>query len=132
MNVGDFVYHDFELCQIKNMEGNRISAVTNGFIETSGSNLVVFPLNLKTKIASDNFDEFYKKVRDIQSLNHPDVRRYLISLWQSLCALLLNGGDDKNAKDAISDIYTSARAFVVGILDADKNKRTINGVQIFR
>jgi hypothetical protein len=52
-NNGDECYCDFELNKIKSIEGDRVTSVSDGFINMSSHDLDCFPVTLKNKEISD-------------------------------------------------------------------------------
>ena len=90
MKIGEFVFYEFELCQIKKMDGNKITAVCSVNFETSGFDLseLCRPLTLRTKIISDNFAYYNKKFHENEYkaiLNYSDIYQWLVNKWIAAC-----------------------------------------------
>jgi hypothetical protein len=124
--VGDWVYEDFTLNQIKKMEGTRVTEISDGMFSRSGSDLTCFPLSLRNKAISESFHHYYMKLNDIRGLNFPDIRRYFGNLWEEAM-------ETKN-DDAVKEIYNKISIFVNNAIDlSEQRKQTkIQGVDIFR
>ncbi len=124
--VGDWVYEDFTLNQIKRMEGIRVTEITDGSFSRSGSDLGCYPLTIRNKVISEAFQHYYKKLDDVRSLNFPDIRRHFDDLWEQA----VEDKSDENVKE----IYNKISLFVNNILElaAQRKQTKIQGVDIFR
>jgi hypothetical protein len=90
LEIGDFGFFEFKLCQIKYMENGKIKIVSNGHIEICGCDLSErwYPLSLRTKTISDVFFYYYEKfnTNKFQNiLNYPDIHRWLVKEWVYAC-----------------------------------------------
>lgn len=85
MKVGDWGYHNFNLVQIKTITDGRITEITDGNFGTAGSNLKLFPLNIRNKVISEEFTRNYRKINDISGLNYPDIFSYFVDRWEECC-----------------------------------------------
>ena len=88
--VGDWCFCEFKLQQIKGMDGDRITCVTDGFFSHSGHDLSdrCFPLEMKVKTSSEEIETWYKSIRDAAgnfNINYPEIHNKFIELWVHLC-----------------------------------------------
>lgn len=128
---GDWVYYDFKLCQIKEIEDGIYYRVTDGFFQTSGSALSdsFFPLDLRIKSISDEFkyhsDLFHKL--SFNALNHPDINRKLVSMWIEAC-------NNKDDNEKIGEIYDKLHKFYDDVkMEIEKIRMiSINDVKLIR
>lgn len=120
--VGDWVIHDLELGQIKEIRENGCATFCDGFFETSGQILDYFrPLTLRNKRIAETFDIYEKRLRDIDGetgFNYPDIHRHF-------CRLALEAIDGKDEKPP----HELAQKF---ILAARNHTPVIQGVRLFR
>ena len=85
--IGDWVYSDYELCQVKEMEGEKVYSVTTGFINTTGFNMneSIYPIALDIKVISEGVQSCSKRLHAIKlNINHPDLHRELVRRWHEL------------------------------------------------
>lgn len=87
MKVGDWVYHDFELGQITEMEGERVVGFSTGIMSTAGNNLNAVPLAMPMKRIAEEFEFHSKRIHRDGSpgLNYPDIHRWLVTAWLEAC-----------------------------------------------
>ncbi len=82
--VGDWVYHDFELKQVRRIE-DGVTEVSDGHFSTSGFGMTdwMFPMAMDVKNVSATFKGISTAIHDKAStgLNYPDVKRWLVSHW---------------------------------------------------
>ena len=128
MNVGDFGFFEYRLSQIKEIDDNgHPTHVSDGYFEHIGLDLSDrwFPVSLRIKNISECFAKFSQKIHesDFNSLNYPDIARYLVSQWVDACE-----GDDGNFKK----VYDETNKFVEDVLDYCNSTKqlTINGVRV--
>lgn len=127
---GDWCFCEFVLQQIKEMNGEDITSVTDGFFNLGSSSLNdrCFPVELDIKVKSDNVkywnDEFHKLKNN--SLNYPDLNRELISRWVALCIET----DEKK----LQKLYDSLSKFGSDVLRSvyRLNNESVDGVRLFR
>jgi hypothetical protein len=128
--IDDWVFCEFELSQIKEMNGNRITSITTGQISMSGYDLSdrCFPLALEFKVASDTASYWSKKIHELKNagLNHPDIHRELVSRWVDIC----ESANSPNVKD----YYEKLSAFGRGICEKVESFKyeDFEGVRLFR
>ncbi|MGL4260998.1 MAG: hypothetical protein ACRCTX_05205 [Afipia sp.] len=128
-NVGDWVYHDYELCQVVRIDGERVKEVTTGIISTSSYELMCFPLTIKIKRISDNWMYCERKIRDADGgrrLNWPGIHRSLVQSWKKA----VDVSDDGQLLQAEFDACDQfVRDVIEGINSA--KKISVGGVAIF-
>lgn len=92
--VGDWIFCEYKLHVIEEMEGETIKAVADGYIIHSSYSLNdrCFPLNKEIKRISEHFEQAYTKIHElsIRGLNFPDIHRWLVKKWCEAC----NNKDD--------------------------------------
>ena len=125
-NVGDWVYHDYELCQVVRIDGERVKEVTTGFFITSGYELMCFPLTIKIKLISDNWMYCERKIRDAEGgrrLNWPGIHRALVQSWKKAVDVSDDGqllqaefnACDQFVRDVIEGINSAKKISVGGV-----------------
>jgi hypothetical protein len=125
--VGDWVYHNFELCQIMNYSDDLgVHELSTGAFGTGGRNLFCVPLNKRNKLISEEFEFQYRKLKDLQGLNFPDIFSYLIETWE-ICV-------SETSDDNVKKHYQKISEFVNNIIELSNQrlKTTVSGVEIFR
>lgn len=129
MNVGDFGFFEFKLCQIKEMDEMKITSVSDGSFVTGSYYLSDrwFPLSLKNITISDYFEYYNRKLHESkfhQILNYPDIHRYIVDVWVDACNAKTNTSiieyEDKLKKffDETIELCESAK------------KLSVNGVRV--
>lgn len=86
--VGDWMFCDFELMQIKEMRDERITDVTDGFVTHGGRdfNNRCFPLTMCIKIISEEFKTWRDEIRKLGNhINMNSVDALLIDWWIECC-----------------------------------------------
>ena len=123
--VGQWVFFEYELAQITDMEEGRVTGRTNGYTRLSSHDLSdrCFPLTLATKMATDSTDYWRKKMSAASGLNMPDIHRKLVELWVAIC----EADGEKQQKAA----YDHLNTFGQGIIDATSPKY-VDGVSVYR
>lgn len=114
MKVGDWVYCEFELGQIKRMEDGRITEFTDGAFSHSSFNLTdrCFPLSIGIKLISDEYACWSTRLHREGSnvLNYPDIHRWLVAHWVETCTT-------PEDKDFIKRRYHALATFCKDVLD---------------
>lgn len=133
-NIGDWLFFEYELFQVKEVDENGVREISNGMTTTNGMlNDRCFPLKLENKVCSDNFAFWDEKLHaEVNGLNFPDIHRYMVILWQ----YALTGYNQVKA----TEVRDALDVFCEDLLDAVHEKslgmgtepRQINGVKIFR
>jgi len=121
--VGDFVYNDFELNQIVEMNNNLVTELTDGIIRKSGNNLLCYQLTLRNKNISEYIKELYNKIQSIRGLNYPIIHRYYIKIW---CDCI--NENDKNDEN-LDVYYKKLKNFNKEIFD--RLNFEVDGIKIF-
>jgi hypothetical protein len=130
-NIGDWVYYDFELCQIKEMEDGKVYSVTTGVINTTGFDMAdsIYPLSMELKVISEGVAHYSKRLHDIKgaNLNFPDIHRELVRRWHQIIENKSNGGSGRKLWDSLSAWVSTIESECMGV-----RQKTIDSVKIFR
>ena len=124
--VGDFCFYKFQLVQILKMNGNLITAVSDGNIKTTsgedGYLTSICPLTL-TNIANSNAMMRIKKELEnkTRNINWTHIHSYLIEKWIDIC----NTEDVKKR----NDIWEKVQNFKWKIIDIYNGY--VDGVKVF-
>jgi len=127
---GDWCFCEFILQQIKSTKENRITSVTDGYMELSSYDLSdrCFPISLEIKRASDEINHWSKKFHSLKfnGLNYPDLNRALISKWVGMCESIEN-------EEKLKSLYQELSKFGRSIIEkVDELKYvTVDEVKIF-
>jgi hypothetical protein len=128
--VGDWCFCEFKLQLIRSMSGIHIQEVNDGYFSHSGNTLNdrCFPLDLRVKLISENFENTSKKIHELHcnSLNYPDIHRYLVDLWAKTCENRKNDKYIEKAYKELLDFYNT----IVDSIDSQK-KIIYSGVKLF-
>ena len=128
---GDWCFCEFKLQQIMEMNGQKVTEVSDGMFRHSSSDLSdrCFPIDMTIKILSDNasywMDRFHSL--EVNGLNYPDLSRAIIGRWVELCL-------NKDDKEKIKELSTELSSFGNCVIEAVKNSSStiIDGVSLFR
>ena len=131
--VGDVCFFEFQLSQVKEMTGSKVTEVSTGYIGTStggGFNDRAFPVTLEITLISDEYETWSKELhtKGLRELNFPDIHRWLVTHWAETCQKV----DDK---EWIGDRYKELRDFSREILDKCQESRefvTLRGMSLLR
>jgi len=129
-SVGEFIFFEFELSQIKKMNAEEVWEVTDGMFGCSGRCLTerCVPLTLRNKVISDHFKYISKKIHDLNSnnLNYPDIHRSLVDMWIKAC-------NTKNEEE-IKEIYNQSENLKDKILERCQvmKQEEVCGIKLFR
>jgi hypothetical protein len=126
--VGDWCFHDFELCLIKDMKDNHVTEVTTGWINTSGNDLDVRPLTLRNKRISENVESTSNKIHEEGNcgLNYPDIHTHLVELWLNACDTEDTAAGNEEANKILSQVCI----FREKVLKFSQNSPKVDGVRI--
>ena len=121
--AGDWVIHDLDVGQIKEVRANGVAIFSDGHFETSGYGILARcrPLTLRNKAIVENFEASYKQLNKIDGhagFNYPDISRYFSQL-------VLDAID----RDDCADQVKAATEFVH---KAQQYQPVIYGVRLFR
>jgi hypothetical protein len=124
---GDWVFCEFKLQEILEVEENRVTSVHDGWFEMGSLDLSdrCFPLTVRNKVISDSFKNFSDQVHAIRNngLNYPDINRYLISKWVDCC--------EETNDEKIQKVYIEIEEFIDKLKDIHLDLK-INGINVFR
>lgn len=88
--VGQWMFFEFKLGQVKGMEDGRVTEFTDGSFNTSGNDLTdrCVPLTMATKRISDTYDYYSSRLHKEGSngLNYPDIHRWMAEAWYAACS----------------------------------------------
>lgn len=126
MEIGDFVFFEFKLVQIKEVtEDGRVTDVSDGYFSIVSSDLSsrILPITLTNKIVSEEYMDQSKYLHKYGNpgLNYPDIHRHLVGMWLEDC----------NALSAGEKAPNDVRGFVKKVLDSYK-KIEVDGVILLR
>lgn len=113
-HVGDWVFFEFKLGQVKEVEGGRVCAVSDGYGTTGSHSLddLCFPLSMEVKRISGEYEHWSSKLHREGSagLNYPDIHRWLVEQWVACCHHL----DDR---EYVVSSYEELRRFCQELLE---------------
>lgn len=130
--VGEWCYHDFELCIIKKAldDGSVISEVSDGICNYSSSylNNTCYPLTIEIKRISDSVKHWHDKLHQIKKvkLNYARIQDKLVEIWVEMC-------DNKDNTKELEKLYEKLNNFGLEIIKkVDYASCTeVDGVNIF-
>ena len=130
--VGQWVFFEFKLACIEQIEEDRVTKVTTGYMSCSSFNISqnCFPLDVHGKIVSEEFDhqydELYNKWKH-SHLNWPDLHRWFVSSWRELM-------QKRKSKSEIEKGFVGLQKFVSSIDQTlvSLSTQTVDGVKLFR
>ena len=127
--VGDWVFCEFKLQQIKEMTDGRIVSVSDGHFTMGSFNLNNWcvPMTTMNKLISEEYQYWQNKLHEIKiNINHPDIHRTLIMWWVDCC---------KQSEDTavVQENYNKLRNFCEEIFKAveEMQNKQIFDVKIF-
>lgn len=114
MKVGDFVFCEFKLQQIKEMEGERVTGVRDGLFEMGSYDCRdrCMPLTIDMKRIADEFAHHSAKIHREggAGLNYPDIHRWLVDAWVEACMA-------QNASEPIKPHFEKVQRFTRDVLE---------------
>lgn len=131
LTVDSWCFFEFELFQIKEMEDDRVTEITNGY--TTGGSFDfsdrIKPLTLPYKIASEEVHAVSRRLHKEgpRGLNFPDIHRYLVDIWLRLC----DAYDVNLQGNHIRAIYDELYEFQHAALNVGKDTVS-HGVQLIK
>jgi hypothetical protein len=130
--IDDWIYYDFKLSQITDMEDGIITKISDGSFSTWSMDLnkYCFPIDMEIKQISDMVNSHYNEIYDLNfiSLNYPEVHRKFVEYWVEMCSSIY---DDPDYHIDIKSKYLSFFENLKFELNKLK-KLTINNVKLFR
>lgn len=141
---GDWVFHDFELKQIQEMENGKISRVSDGLFCRSATSLndECFLLDMHIKNISDHFkykwDQLENQFGDNFRINFSKVSNKFREIWVNACnEIIENYSDDEKVKEIkgkysneINDFCNSVHNKVQEVEEHLNEK--VEGIEIFK
>jgi hypothetical protein len=86
---GDWLLYEWELAFVREVENGRVTHVVTDFFSHGGNNLddQCVMLTARNNAVSSNFRDLSRRLHAIkgQSLNYPDLHRWLVDLWVTAC-----------------------------------------------
>ncbi len=126
--VGDFCFHRYTLSQIKEMSGESVMEVTDGYVSTSSNRLNCYPLTIMGKLVSDEVTLDMRYLHDnCGELNFPDISRLIEGMWVDL----MENQNDNKALTKVLKIYRET----INDIKYEYQKATspkVRGVSLFR
>ena len=87
--VGDWVFCEFKLQQIKEICDGHITSISDGWFSHSSSDLDdrCFPIKMRIKTISNAFESWSAKLHreGMPHLNYPDIHNWLVEKWCKAC-----------------------------------------------
>lgn len=104
--LNDWIFSEFKLKQVKEMDGNKVTSVTDGYCISGYNNFndQIFHMDIKIKNISDTYGDCYDRFSKLEfnSLNYPEIHSYFVDHWIKTC----EGKDnDDFVKKQLDDIY---------------------------
>jgi hypothetical protein len=126
---GDWCFCEFNLQQIKEMKGDCITSVSDGYFSHGGSDLSdrCYPLEMKYKLISNEVNCWSRKIHELNdNLNYPDINRALIERWCDMC-------DNADDHEKLQKLYNNLADFGNAIINKVRDTRSeyVDGVRIF-
>lgn len=129
--VKDFCFCEYKLQEIKKVTKGHIQEVCDGYFSLSSGSLnnVCFPVNLRIKRISDEFAMYSNKIHKLNynTLNYPDIHRYLVREWVKTCEHKDKDEYIKNMFDKLNKFYNTIREEI-----AKQSEATFEGVRLFK
>lgn len=125
--VGDWVISEFEIKQVMEMQGDRVTELSDGSFRSGGSDLQCHPLTLRNKNIADNIRHYNQKLHDAPhsiGLNFPDIHRWL----SDKCSEAIEAESDDGVKvilDEVASMYNQVKEHL-------NNPPIIKGIKLFR
>ena len=90
LQVGDWVFYDFELMQVVDESSTSNGSVRIGGIAKQWRSVdtPVHPMNMKVKRISDCYRFFYSQIHKLEGapgINWPDIHRQWVKRWHEAC-----------------------------------------------
>ena len=132
LTVGQWVFFEFKLACIEQIEEDRVTKVTTGYMSCSSFNISqnCFPLDVHGKIVSEEFDHQYDKLYTKwkhSHLNWPDLHCWFVKSWRELM-------QKRKSKSEIEKGFVGLQKFVSSIDQTlvSLSAQTVDGVKLFR
>ena len=132
LTVGQWVFFEFKLACIEQIEEDRVTKVTTGYMSCSSFNISqnCFPLDVHGKIVSEEFDHQYDKLYTKwkhSHLNWPDLHCWFVKSWRELM-------QKRKSKSEIEKGFVGLQKFVSSIDQTlvSLSTQPVDGVKLFR
>ena len=128
---GDWCFCEFKLQQIRKMENDKITEVSDGYLCLSSSDLSdrSYPIETKYKLISDEVQHWNDEIHELDNcgLNYPDIHRKLVEIWSEMC-------ENADNQDKLQKLYDNLAKFGNAIVRKVKDLgfERIDGVRLFR
>jgi hypothetical protein len=128
---GDWVFCEYKLQRVTDVEDGRITGVSDGYMSTGGHSLneECFSMNIDIKRISDGVKYWSDKIHGLKcgGLNHPDIHRELLRRWVEIC-------DNKDNEEKMEELYGELANFAKSIIFASEKlvEETVSGIKVFR
>jgi hypothetical protein len=113
-HVDDWVYFEFTLGQVREMEEGRVTRFSDGSFSTGGYDLSnsCVPLSTTMKLIAEVYAAIGRRIHEEGSpgLNFPDIHRWLVGRWRMACYEFRDPAQ-------VQTRYDEARRFLHDILD---------------
>ena len=87
--IDDWVYYEFELVQVREIENDKVTKVSDGSFNTWANDLnpYCFPMNMDMKKISDYVKSVFDDIKEynLNCLNYPDIKRKFVEYWVEMC-----------------------------------------------
>lgn len=131
-NLGQWIWCEHKLQQIKEMEDDQVTCVTDGYLSISSRSINdrCFPMDIRAKLVSEEYagayDRLHKTGRGL-NLNFPDIHRWFVAEW---AGVMQKRHDD----EAVKSGYERLRTFERELTDAVEKAAatTAGGLRLFR
>lgn len=127
---GDWVYYEFDLCQVDKVKEGQVTEVGNGIISTSGTDLLCYPLTKQIKYVSTFVMGKEKDLREKtanSNLNWPDLHQEFVKRWSEMCDHVL---DDKEILSLSKNMANWIATITLKVLEV--KEMHIDNLKLFR
>jgi len=87
--IDEWVYYEFELVQVKEIEDGKVTKVSDGSFNTWANDLTpyCFSMNMDMKKISDYVKSMFDDINNfnLNCLNFPDIKRKFVEYWVEMC-----------------------------------------------
>jgi hypothetical protein len=130
--VDDWVYYEFELVQIREIEDGKITKISDGMFNTWSTDLTpyCFSMDMDMKKISDYVKSKFDDINEINlnCLNHPSIKHKFVDYWVEMCENYTSNYDKYvTEKTKFETFYNEVITTLTGI-----KSLFIDGVKIIR
>jgi hypothetical protein len=135
--VGDWCVNGYEIKVIKEIKGDKVTGLSTGYIESHYNNFNpdLFPLTMQTKRIVEGVESEYKKLRQYNNLNFPDInRKYESFAWDGCKLTFKDFEEEEVCLKAFEKFWREVYDFTNSILDGVESLKgkEVKGVRLFR